>query len=89
MEATQLIPIDDESRLRISIAAYLTRYKGQTRVHTASDLRAFLGWCVSRELPPLAATRAHIELYLRWMQEVRGLKPSTVSRRLLSRCSEP
>jgi site-specific recombinase XerD len=30
----------------------------------------------------LQAQRQHIELYLRWMQEIRRLKPSTVSRRL-------
>jgi len=33
-------------------------------------------------LDPLAATRVHIELFLRWMQELRGYQPSTVSRRL-------
>ena len=36
----------------------------------------------SHGLDPLAATRPHIELYLRWMQEVRRFQPSTVSRRL-------
>jgi site-specific recombinase XerD len=35
-----------------------------------------------RGLDPLQAKRPHIELYLRWMQEVGGYKPSTVSRRL-------
>lgn len=29
----------------------------------------------------LSASRAHIELYLRRMQETRGFRPSTVSRR--------
>lgn len=28
------------------------------------------------------AQRPHVELYLRWMQEVRGFQPSTDSRRL-------
>ncbi|MEU3622498.1 tyrosine-type recombinase/integrase [Amycolatopsis coloradensis] len=31
---------------------------------------------------PLEAGRAQIELYVRWMQEVRRFKPSTVSRRM-------
>jgi integrase/recombinase XerD len=31
---------------------------------------------------PLVAARPHLELYLRWLQEVRRLKPSTVSRRM-------
>jgi hypothetical protein len=30
---------------------------------------------------PLAARRLHLELYIRWVQEVRWFKPSTVSRR--------
>ena len=30
---------------------------------------------------PLAARHPHLELYIRWMQEVRWFKPSTVSRR--------
>jgi integrase/recombinase XerD len=37
--------------------------------------------CEDRQLPPLVATRPHLELYLRWMQEVRRFNPSTVSRR--------
>jgi integrase/recombinase XerD len=32
-------------------------------------------------LDPLAASRPQVELYVRWMQEVRRLKPSTTSRR--------
>lgn len=65
-----------------AVAAYLARYRGQTRVHTESDLRAFLVWCRERSVEPLSASRAQIELYVRWMQEVRNFQPSTVSRRV-------
>jgi len=65
-----------------AVAAYLARYRGQTRVHTESDLRAYLVWCRERGLEPLMASRAQIELYVRWMQEVRHFQPSTVSRRV-------
>lgn len=34
-------------------------------------------------LIPLAATRVQIELWVRWMRETRGLRPATVSRRVL------
>ena len=71
-----------QDQLRLAVAAFLARYKGQTRVHADRDLRVYLGWCVERGLDPLAATRPHIELYVRWMEEVRGYKPATVSRRL-------
>ncbi len=64
------------------IAAYLAPYKGQSRIHTESDLRCYLAWCSERDLPPLQAKRPHVELYLRWMQEVRRFQPSIVSRRL-------
>ena len=52
-----------------AVAAYLARYRAQTRVHTESDLRAFLVWCRERGIDPLKASRAQIELYVRWMQK--------------------
>jgi integrase/recombinase XerD len=39
-------------------------------------------WCQDHDLAPLTARRGHVELYVRWMQEVRRLKSSTVSRRV-------
>jgi hypothetical protein len=65
--------------LRRAVAAYLARFKGQSRAHTESDLRAYLTWCSSHSLDPLTAQRPHLELYTRWMQETRRYKPSTVS----------
>lgn len=76
-----LLAADTDPLVR-AVAAYLARFKDATRVHTESDLSAFLTWCVERRLPPLSAQRVHIELYVRWMQEVRWFKPSTVSRRM-------
>ncbi len=74
-----LAPFTD--RLRPAVAAYLARFKGSSRQHTESDLRCYLSWCAERGLDPLAAQRPHLELYIRWMQEIRRFKPSTVSRR--------
>lgn len=68
--------------LRLAVAAYLARFKGQSRVHTESDLRGYLLWCESRQLDPLVATRPQIELYVRWLQEIRRHRPATVSRRV-------
>jgi len=85
MNTAELIPVIsplDDQILRLAVAAHLARYKGQTRVHTASDLSSYFNWCYDRDLSPLKAQRTHIELYLRWMQEIRRFKPSTVSRRL-------
>ena len=72
-------PFTDQ--LRLAVAAHLTRFKGSSREHTESDLRSYLAWCAERGLDPLAAQRRHLELYIRWMQEVRRFRPSTVSRR--------
>lgn len=68
--------------LRRAAGAHLSRYRGTSRVHTESDLRVFFIWCQDRQLAPLAARRNDLELYLRWLQDVRNFKPSTVSRRL-------
>lgn len=50
---------------RLAVAAYLPRFKGQSRVHTEADLPGYLAWCESHGLDPLAATRPHIELFVR------------------------
>jgi len=67
----QTLPPAHFDPLHMAAAAYLARFKGQTRVHTESDLRAYMYWCADRALDPFAATRPHIELYVRWMQEHR------------------
>ena len=74
-----LVPFTDQ--LRLAVAAYLARFKGSSRYHTESDLRSYLAWCAERGLDPLAARRPQLELYIRWMQEIRHFRPSTVSRR--------
>jgi integrase/recombinase XerD len=71
-----------DTTLILAVSAFLARYKGQSRVHSDSDLRVYLGWCHQHDLDPLQARRPHIEVYLRWMQEVQHFQPSTVSRRL-------
>jgi integrase/recombinase XerD len=87
MNFNELAPVPSDravslaGQLRLAAAAYLARFKGSSRNHTESDLRCYLAWCAERGLDPLAARRPHLELYIRWMQEVRRFKPSTVSRR--------
>lgn len=78
VSSDRLVPVTDQ--LRLAVAAYLARFKGSCREHTGSGRRCYLVWCTERGLDPLAARRVHPELYLRWMQEIRRFKPSTVSR---------
>jgi hypothetical protein len=79
------VPTDHKApsagRLRLAVAACPARFKGSSREHTESGLRCYLAWCAERGLNPLAAQRPHLELCIRWMQEIRRFKPSTVSRR--------
>src|SRR3954466_8279279 len=79
--ASGVVPAD-QLVLRAAVSAFLGRYRGQTRLHTESDLRVFLRWCADQGLDPLAVVRVDIERYLRWLQDVRRCQPSTVSRRL-------
>ncbi|BCY11100.1 tyrosine-type recombinase/integrase [Actinoplanes sp. L3-i22] len=72
----------DQLGVRAAVSAFLGRYRGQTRVHTDSDLRVFLRWCTDRDLNPLTLCRVDVERYVRWLQEIRRYQPSTVSRRL-------
>jgi integrase len=76
--STGVVP-SDHLVLRTAVSAYLGRYRGDTRLHTESDLRVFLRWCTDQDLDPLAAVRVDIERYLRWLQDVRRYQPSTVS----------
>src|SRR5436309_540412 len=79
IRSDRLVPVAD--KLRLAVAGYLARFKGISREHTESDLRCYLAWCAERDLDPLAARRPHLEWYIRWMQEVRWFKPSTIARR--------
>jgi integrase/recombinase XerD len=78
----QAVVVSGERVLRAAVAAYLGRYRGESRVHTGFDLKVFLTWCAGQELDPLSLGRAEIERYVRWLQEIRRYQPSTVSRRL-------
>src|SRR6266511_3030641 len=60
--------------LRATVSAYLGRYRGETRLHTESDLRVFLRWCTDQGLDPLTAVRVDIERYVRWLQDVRTVR---------------
>src|SRR5690349_4628501 len=64
--------------LRMAAAAYLAPFKGQSRAHAETDLRAFLVWCAERGVDPLATRRPHVELYPWWFTV---LVPSSPCRR--------
>ena len=73
---------DHSRELGIAAVATCPVTAAASRAHTESDLRVFFTWCDDRQLAPLTAQRHDRELYLRWLQDMRRFKPSTVSRRL-------
>src|SRR6266536_3120165 len=85
MRFDELVPaqasalVSHADRLRLAVAAYLARFTGTSRDHASSDLRCYLAPGVA--WTPFLARRPHLEPYVRWMQEARRFKPSTVSRR--------
>jgi site-specific recombinase XerD len=55
--------------------------------HAAPGVLAFISCgaspsCADQDIDPLAAVRADVERYVRWLQDMRRYQPSTVSRRL-------
>lgn len=73
----------DEAQL--AAATFLARYSGRTLEAYRHDLRGFFQWATDHNVPVLAATRPHIELWRGSMEE-RGLAASTIDRRLSTVC---
>jgi hypothetical protein len=63
-------------------AGFLVRYREPTRNNYTRNLRQWFSWCQQRGVAPLKATRAHIEVYARELEELRGLKVSSVANKL-------
>lgn len=64
----------------LALAGFLARYRGATLRAYHGHLKLYVGWCTGVDLAPLAATRPHLELYLRWMEQ-QGWAEATVSLR--------
>ncbi len=69
-------PFDPFSGARLAAAGFLARYSGRTREAYTEDLKGYLTWCANRQLDVFAVTRAHIEVYVRWLEEDRHLAPA-------------
>jgi len=70
-----------ERKEAVAIAGFLAGYSGSTWISYASDLRSFASWCHQGKLTLFNVRRAHLELFVRWMEET-GRMRSTVARRL-------
>jgi len=60
--------------LRAAVLANLGRYRGESRSHTAFDLRILLRSCTDQDRDPLAVVWVDIERCLHW-QDLRRCRP--------------
>lgn len=65
-------------------AGFLASHKEPTRSHYAMVTRQWFAWCREQGIAPMDAQRPHIELWMREMEEVKGLKPSTVNGKMVA-----
>jgi integrase/recombinase XerD len=65
----------------LAAAGFLAGYKGTTRTGYTIDLKAWWTFCETHGLPVLEVKRAHLELYVRAMEE-RPYARATIGRRL-------
>lgn len=63
-------------------AGFLARFSEPTRSHYTMVIDQWYAWCHEHGLSPIDAKRAHVELWLRWLEEDRGLMVSTVAGKL-------
>jgi integrase/recombinase XerD len=80
----EVIPLQDMrfNDAQLVAAAFLASYKGLTREGYALDLKLFFQWCRQHNLDILKLKRPHIELFTRYCEEERKLKPASIARRL-------
>jgi integrase/recombinase XerD len=66
--------------LQLATLGFLARYKGRTLEAYTLDLKSYFAWCNTNGLQPLHATRPHLELFIRWMEQV-PYSTATINRR--------
>lgn len=74
-----LTAITDVTSARFHAAGFLAGYSGNTRETYGIRLRVFFDWCDDHGLDILnGVSRPHLELYARYLEEVRGNQPASV-----------
>jgi len=65
------------------MVGFLARYSStNTKTAYALDLRLLFEWCADQGIDPLDATRTHLELFARYLEDDRGNAAASVHRRL-------
>ncbi len=77
-----------EVRASVIAARFLAQYAGHTRTAYRRDVTGYFSWLAGLGVDPLAATRATLDVYVRWLAETprkatgRPASPATVARML-------
>jgi integrase/recombinase XerD len=72
--------------VQLLVVGYLARYKGTTRRTYAGVINRWITWCQRYGVDPLDVQRVHIELWARQLEEMEGLRDSTVGNYLNAVC---
>lgn len=80
LPANPVSRLADLDPLHLATAGFLARYKGRTLEAYTLDLKMFFAWCEQHQLPPLQASRPHLELFIRSMEQV-PYSSATINRR--------
>lgn len=73
------VPVSNYGPAQLAAASFLARYKATTRATYGAHLRTFYVWCGDHDIDPLTVKRPHLEMYRRYLEEVRGNAEGTVS----------
>lgn len=84
-DLARIADISNTGRAAIIRAGYIAKYSNTTtREHATAIVDQWYRWCYDHGLDPIDAKRAHIELWLRYLEEERGLMPSSICGKLTS-----
>lgn len=65
----------------MALVGFLARYREPTRRGYVVDLKQYLSWCEGNRMHPFEIKRAHLEIYVRWLEK-EDYALATVSKRV-------
>lgn len=69
------------------VLGYLAKLKSKSTLRAyQEDLRNYFQWCQQNGIGPLAVKRAHLDMYVRWMQSQNRWAEQTIARRIGTVC---
>lgn len=76
-----LMPTTGIDPVNMALVGFLARYGDPTRRGYVVDLKQYLSWCEGNRMHPFEIKRAHLEVYVRWLEEQKYAL-ATISKRI-------